>query len=54
MDNGFRKGTLFGSILGASMGLFIMNRMNPFQRMKAVRSTKKAMSNVKNGIRRLW
>ena len=54
MDNGFRRGALFGSILGASVGRFIINKMGPFQRMKAMRSTKKAMSNVKNSIGKLW
>ncbi|HLR34863.1 MAG TPA: hypothetical protein VK071_05980 [Tissierellales bacterium] len=54
MNSGFRKGTLFGSLLGASVGIFIMNRMNPFKRMKAMRSTRKAMSSVKNGFSRLW
>lgn len=54
MNNGFRKGALFGSILGASVGIMIMNKMSPFQRMKAMRNTRKAMSNVKNSISRLW
>ena len=54
MNNGFRKGTLFGSILGASMGFFIVNRMNPFQRRRAIRSTKKAISNMRDGFSKFW
>ncbi len=54
MNNGFRKGVIFGSILGASMGAYFVNRMSPFQKRRAIKNTRKAMENIKNGIGRLW
>lgn len=54
MNSGFKSGVIIGSIMGISMGAYFVNKMGPLQKMKAKRNTKKAISNIKNGMSNLW
>lgn len=53
-NNGFRNGTLFGSILGASLGMFLSKRMSPWQKRKIMRTARRAKSTFMDGIDNLW
>ena len=54
MNSWFRKGALMGGILAASVGAFAAFRMNPRQRRKMIKNTRKTFSNIKNGVTSLW
>ena len=53
-NNGFKNGALFGSIIGASLGMIFGTKMSPFKRRKLVRTARRASSTLKNGINYLW
>ena len=52
MNNWFKKGALMGSIMGATVGIFAASRMNPRQRRKMMRNTRKTFTNIKDGDRK--
>lgn len=54
MNNWFKKGALMGSIMGATVGIFAASRMNPRQRRKMMRNTRKTFSNIKDGVTSFW
>lgn len=54
MNGSFRKGAFLGSFLGATAGAYAAAKMSPIQKMKIKRGTRKAMSNMKNGMNLFW
>ena len=54
MNSWFKKGALMGSIMGATVGIFATSRMDPRQRRKMMRNTRKTFSNIKDGVTSFW
>lgn len=50
----FKNGALFGSIIGASLGIIFGTRMGPMKRRRLMRTARRASSTLKNGINSLW
>ena len=53
-NNGFKNGALFGSILGASLGMIFGTKMGPMQKRRIMRTARRATSNLRNGMNTLW
>jgi surface antigen len=53
-NNGFKNGALFGTLLGASLGMIFGTRMSPFQKRKIMKTARRASSTLKNGVNSLW
>lgn len=50
MNNKFGKGAVIGSIVGAFAGAYAASKMSWIQKRKIAKNTKKAFSNMKNGM----
>ncbi|MTI48975.1 YtxH domain-containing protein [Sporosalibacterium faouarense] len=46
MKGKFMSGMMAGSIIGATAGMYAFNKMSPRQRKKAMKTSKKMLSNV--------
>lgn len=53
-NNRNRNGALWGTILGASMGIFLGSKMTPMNRRRMMRKARRATSNFKDGIDSWW
>ena len=53
-NNGFKNGALFGSILGASLGMVFGTRMTPMQCRRMMRVARRATNTLKDGMSSLW
>ena len=53
-NNRFTNGALFGSIIGASLGIIFGTRMGPLKKRKLIRTARRAKSTLRDGINSLW
>lgn len=53
-NNGFRNGALIGSVLGISLGMIVVNRVNNVPKRKIKKTAKRAKSTLMNGMNSLW
>ena len=52
-NNGFKNGAIVGSILGASVGMFLVLEWILYKK-KISRNARKATSTLMNGINSIW
>ncbi|MBU5440205.1 hypothetical protein KQI42_19610 [Tissierella sp. MSJ-40] len=53
-NNGFRNGAFWGSLLGASVGMYFGTKMTPMQRRKMMKSARRATTTLRDGISSFW
>ncbi|MCR2042841.1 YtxH domain-containing protein [Anaerosalibacter massiliensis] len=54
MNGSFKRGAFMGSLIGASAAVFAASRIGPMQKRKIRRNTRKAISNIKDGMNLIW
>ncbi|NMB07452.1 MAG: hypothetical protein GX981_03560 [Tissierellia bacterium] len=53
-NNGFKNGALFGTLLGASLGMFFGAKLGPLQKRRIMKNINRARYSLKNGINSIW
>lgn len=53
-NNGFKVGALFGTLLGASVGMFYGAKLGLLQKRRIMKNINRARYTLKSGINSIW
>lgn len=54
MNNRYRNGAFWGTVIGTSLGIILSSRMTPMNRRKMMRTARKVKDNLMDGMNSLW
>lgn len=54
MNNKYRNGAFWGTVIGTSLGIVLSSKVSPLSKRRMMKTARKVRTSLKDGVNSLW